>query len=83
MQEERIEEYKKAIELEPDEAYNYHDLGSFYIKTKEYLLAIEAYEKAIELELKKIESFNSIEYGFYKTDDGNPPPFPNPSKSRD
>lgn len=44
-----IKEYKKAIELEPENAFIYRSLGGFYYDYTEYKnLGISYYEKAIE-----------------------------------
>ena len=57
MQEEKIEKYKKAIELEPNDESNYRYLAYVYAEIEEYIKAIELYEKFIEIEPDYINSY--------------------------
>jgi tetratricopeptide (TPR) repeat protein len=47
-----IEQYKKAIQLNPNFAQAYHHLGAAYIETKQFDEAIPYLKKAVELEPK-------------------------------
>ena len=54
---EAIEDYDRAIELDPDfkEAYNHRGLAKFYLN--DFLGAISDYDKALELDPKFIEAY--------------------------
>ena len=51
---------KKAIELQPDYAEAYNNLGNAYKEMEEYNEAILVYEKAIELNPQYYEAYNNL-----------------------
>ena len=44
-----MEDYDKAIELDPNDAAAYYNRGDFYSNLGQYERAIEDYDKAIQL----------------------------------
>ena len=52
-----IADLQKAVELNPNNAYLYFDLGNVYASTKDYVLAIENYDKAVQLDPKLAEAY--------------------------
>lgn len=47
---EAIEDFKKAIEISPEQSQAYNELGRAYNELREYKKAIEYYDKAIEID---------------------------------
>ena len=60
-----IESYKKAIELDPDDAGAYNNLGNAYRKQGNLTKAIESYEKAIELKPDYAIAYNNRAVAYY------------------
>ena len=54
-----IEDYNKAIELDPEYATAYYNRGNAYAKLKKYEKAIEDYNKAIELNPEYAMAYNN------------------------
>jgi len=54
-----IEDYGKAIELNPNFAEAYNNRGAAYLNLKQYESAIEDYGKAIELNPNDAEAYNN------------------------
>ena len=46
-----IEDFNRAIELNPNDAHAYGNRGNFYSELGQYERAIEDYDKAIELDI--------------------------------
>ena len=53
----QLEEYDKAIELNPNNADYYEKRAKLFVQNEEYLKAIEDYNKLIELNPEKISSY--------------------------
>jgi tetratricopeptide (TPR) repeat protein len=54
-----IEYYHKAIELKPDDAVAYYNLGCAYDNKGDYDKAIKSYNKAIELKPDDAVAYNN------------------------
>ena len=54
-----LEEYDKAIELDPTDAGAYYDRAIGYRYLGEYQLAIQDYDKAIQLEPDNANAYNN------------------------
>ncbi len=56
--------YTKAVEVNPDSAFNVEKVGDIYLKNEDYDTAIEYYDKALELNVNKpsIYSYRSKAY---------------------
>jgi len=61
-----IQDYDRAIELEPTAAIYYTDRGIVYTKLKEYQRAIQDYDRAIELDLNYAKAHNQRGNTYYK-----------------
>ena len=57
---EAVEAYKKAVELDPDDAYPWNGLGEVYRHLGRYDEAIKAYQKAIELDANYAYPWNNL-----------------------
>lgn len=55
-----IEAYKKAIELNPEHAIAYNNMGVAYRNIKEYSRSIEAYQKAIKLKPDYADAYQNM-----------------------
>ena len=64
--EKAIEDYSKAIELNPKNAAVYNNRGISYRKLEEYKKAIEDYSKAIELEPGDADAYYNRAYSYRK-----------------
>ncbi len=56
----KLEEYQKAIEINPKNADTYYNMGNAYSNLKEYDKAITAYQKAIEINPKNDSAYNNM-----------------------
>jgi tetratricopeptide (TPR) repeat protein len=56
----RIERYKKVIELDPHDVLGYFSLGSAYLEARELHKARQAFEKAIEVDPNHSPSFFNL-----------------------
>ncbi|MBE9592380.1 MAG: tetratricopeptide repeat protein, partial [Proteobacteria bacterium] len=65
-QEKAIEDYNKAIELNPEDAMAYNNRGAAYAKLKKQEKAIEAYNKAIELNPEDATAYNNRGTTYYE-----------------
>ncbi len=61
-----IEDYSKAIELNPEHALAYNSRGIAYSNLKRYEEAIEDYSKAIELNSEYADAYNNRGNAYYK-----------------
>jgi tetratricopeptide (TPR) repeat protein len=57
-----ISELKKAIEINPDYALGYRELGALYFSLKQTDEAIKNYQKAIEINPKYARAYNELGY---------------------
>ena len=64
-----IEGYEKAIELKPDYASAYHNLGIVYRKQGNFDKSIESYEKAIELDPDDASVYYNLGIAYHNDDD--------------
>ena len=55
-----IEDYDKAIELDPNDAEAYNDRGSSYHRLGQNERAIEDYDEAIKLDPDNAEAYNKL-----------------------
>ena len=55
-----MEEFKRAIEINPNYADAYHNLGNVYINTKKYELAMKSYQKAASINPNLWQSYQNI-----------------------
>ena len=55
-----IEDYDKAIELDPNDAEAYSDRGSSYHRLGQNERAIEDYDEAIKLDPDNAEAYNEL-----------------------
>lgn len=62
--EEAIEEYTKAIEIDPDYAAAYNNRGYAYDELGEYQQAIDDYTKAIEIDPDCADTYNNRGYTY-------------------
>ena len=62
---EAIGKYKRAIELQPEEAMLYYNLGAAYSNNKDYEKAIVEYLKAVEINPKIGDAHYGLAIGFY------------------
>ena len=44
-----LEDYTKAVELEPNEVSGYYNRGNIYLKLAEYEKALDEYDRALEM----------------------------------
>ena len=61
--------YDNMIELEPDNAALYHELGYLYLKTDEKFSAANAFKRAVELESNNAFYYNSYAYALMQLED--------------
>ena len=54
-----VDEYTKAIQLDPDYLFAYNNRGNAYIELGEYQTAIEDYDKAIQLDPDYARAYNN------------------------
>jgi len=54
------EEFKKAIELQPNYADAYHNLANIYLQKEEFKKAIENYHKAVEINPGLWQSYSNL-----------------------
>ncbi|MBW2604999.1 MAG: Flp pilus assembly complex ATPase component TadA [Deltaproteobacteria bacterium] len=59
----------KAIEVDPQNAQAYFDLGKFYTKSKDYPKAIKAYQKAVDLSYRPSDAFYNLGFIYASTKD--------------
>lgn len=52
-----LNDYQKAIELNPKYSNAYHNMGIIYHNTNKYALALRAYNKAIEFDPKLVDAY--------------------------
>lgn len=55
--EERIERYKKVIELDPSDILGYYTLGDTYLEMKQYAEAAEIFEKGLKVDAKHSSTY--------------------------
>ena len=55
-----MEDYDKAIELDPDDAATYNGRGFSYSNLGQHQRAIEDYDKAIKLDPDNAEAYNKL-----------------------
>ncbi len=67
--EKAIQEFKKAIELQPGYADAYHNLANTYMQTGDIQSAIANYEKAIEYNPNLWQSYLNLGYIYYQEKD--------------
>jgi len=60
-----IENFKKAINLNPSNFQFYYNLGLVYIKLENYDLAIENFKKSIELNSTDVDSFHNLGIAYF------------------
>ncbi|GLB53089.1 hypothetical protein NBRC110019_21290 [Neptunitalea chrysea] len=58
--EKAIQNYKKAIQIDPNFAYPYNGLGTVYCNQKKYEKAIQYYEKAIKINPDYLTPYNGL-----------------------
>lgn len=61
-----INDYSKAVELDPKNAYAYYNRGISYDKKGEYNLAIKDFAKAIELDSSKPDFYHNKGFAMKK-----------------
>lgn len=64
--EKALENFRKAIEIDPGLIEAYNNLGLAYTEINEEKLAIEAFKKAIELAPELAAAYNNLGYVFYR-----------------
>jgi len=64
-----LNDFNKAIELNPNNAVNYLYLGAYYHDAKEYELAIANYLKVIELDSTSYLPYINLADIYYTTND--------------
>ncbi|MFK7048367.1 MULTISPECIES: lipopolysaccharide assembly protein LapB [Flavobacterium] len=62
-----IIELEKCLQLQPHNAFIYHELGKNYYLKKDYILAEEAYKKATEIEPKNKWNWIDLYEVYYQT----------------
>ncbi len=55
-----IEEFQKAIEINPGYAAAYHNIGNTYQKNKQYEEAVKSYEKAVEIDPSLWQTYQNL-----------------------
>lgn len=63
------EEFKKAIEINPNYGDAYHNLANTYLQMKKYDLAIENYQKALKTNPNLWQSYQNIAAIYYEQKD--------------
>ncbi len=61
-----LEQFKKAIEIDPSFTEAYNNLGLTYTETNDETRATEAFRKAIELSPDLAATYNNLGYVFYR-----------------
>lgn len=56
---------QKAIELDPENAEAFYNLGKLYTSKKEYAMAIQSYDKAIDLAPSSPDAFFNLGFLYY------------------
>ena len=59
-----LDYYRKAVEVNQNEAYNTEKVGDIYLKYEDYDTAIEYYEKALELNIDKASVYQYRAYAY-------------------
>ncbi len=62
----KLEDFTNAIELDPTNSIGYIDRGDYYYELENYQLAIEDYSKAIEIDPTQADYFNNRGICYYK-----------------
>jgi tetratricopeptide (TPR) repeat protein len=57
---EKIERYKKVIELDPNDILGYYTLGDAYLENKMYREAVEAFSKGLQVDPKHSSSYYGL-----------------------
>ncbi len=70
--EQAVEAYKQAIELNPDSARAYNNLGNLHYRLGEYSQAIETYQAAVEINPGYAEAYNNLGVVYSKTGKNGP-----------
>ncbi|MEL6655953.1 MAG: tetratricopeptide repeat protein [Bacteroidota bacterium] len=66
--EEAVEKFERAIELKPDFALPYVNVGYSYVELDRLEDAINAFEKVVELESENIWRRNNLAWAYYRSD---------------
>ena len=66
MLDEAFVEYKKTIDLKPDYAKGYYNIGSVYREKKKLEEAITSFQKALEINPKFAEAHYSLAVSYYE-----------------
>ncbi len=63
-----IEEFLKAIDLNPDYAKPYNNIGVVYYAKKDFPGAIRNYQKAVLIDPENLEALNNLAVAYKRTD---------------
>jgi tetratricopeptide (TPR) repeat protein len=61
-----MEEYQKALELNPNIAVSHTNLGNLYFKMEMHDKAIDEHKKAIEIKPDFAEAYNNLGYVYFE-----------------
>ena len=56
--------YKKAVEINPNEAYNVEKVADVFLKKEKYDTAVEYYNKALDLDINKVTVYQYRAYAY-------------------